>query len=101
MRYESQAAKWAAACARSTFWNVIAMSYPHWESVPCNQYRPPRHDSTNGALRDSTSHVQSADKSIDAALRSVPLPDGLLTRLDKFVLSMSDGATDSVDYLGC
>jgi hypothetical protein len=77
------------------------MSYPHWESAPANDHRPPPRVVTNGALGDPSSQVQLADMSIDAALRSVPLPDGLLTRLNKFVLAMTDGTTDSVDYLGC
>ncbi len=43
----------------------------------------------------------SADRAIDSALRSVPLPDGLMTRLGMLVYGMSDEAADSVDYLGC
>ncbi len=43
----------------------------------------------------------SADLAIDAALRSVPLPDGLITRLGMLVYTMPDETADQVDYLGC
>ena len=43
----------------------------------------------------------SADRAIDAALKSVPLPDGLLSRLGLMVSTMSDDVSDAVDYLGC
>ncbi len=46
-------------------------------------------------------HSATTDHAIDAALRGVPLPDGLLTRLGKLVYSMSDEAADQVDWLGC
>jgi len=77
------------------------MSYPHWEPVPSNHYLPYGEATGGGAVDDQLPHVRSADLAIDAALRSVPLPDGLLTRLDRFVDAMADSATDSVDYLGC
>jgi len=41
------------------------------------------------------------DDAIDTALRCVPLPDGLLTRLDAFVRVMPDESADQVDWLGC
>ena len=44
---------------------------------------------------------QPTDSAIDAALRSVPLPDGLLTRLDMLVASMSEEPANPVDWLGC
>jgi hypothetical protein len=43
----------------------------------------------------------STDRAIDAALRSVPLPDGLMTRLGMFVYTLPDNAADQADYLGC
>ena len=43
----------------------------------------------------------AADRAIDAALRSVPLPDGLLTRLGTLVYAMPDETADQVDCLGC
>ncbi|MCI0333722.1 MAG: hypothetical protein L0228_10935 [Planctomycetes bacterium] len=46
-------------------------------------------------------HSATTDHAIDAALRGVPLPDGLLTRLGKLVYTMSDEAADQVDWLGC
>jgi hypothetical protein len=77
------------------------MSYSHWESVHSDHYLPHGESTGGGAVDDRLPHTHSVDMAIDAALRSVPLPDGLLTRLDKFVHAMTDGATDSVDYLGC
>jgi len=41
------------------------------------------------------------DRAIDSALRSVPLPDGLMTRLGMLVYTMPDEAADHVDYMGC
>jgi hypothetical protein len=43
----------------------------------------------------------SVDRAIDAALRSVPLPDGLMTRLGKLAYAMPDETADQVDCLGC
>jgi hypothetical protein len=43
----------------------------------------------------------AADRALDAALRSVPLPDGLITRLGMFVYTMPDETADQVDCLGC
>lgn len=45
--------------------------------------------------------VHSSDRAIDSALRSVPLPEGLMTRLSMLVYTMADEASDQVDYLGC
>ncbi|HEX5471988.1 MAG TPA: hypothetical protein VFW73_08880 [Lacipirellulaceae bacterium] len=45
--------------------------------------------------------TRAADRAIESALRSVPLPDGLMTRLNTMVYRMSDEAADSIDYLGC
>ena len=42
---------------------------------------------------------RSADGAIDSELRSVPLPDGLMTRLSMLVHTMPDDAADHVDYL--
>ncbi len=43
----------------------------------------------------------SADRAIDSALRSVPLPAGLITRLGMLVDAMADESTGPADYLGC
>ena len=79
---------------------LIDMSHPHWESVHSNHHLP-HGDSPNGASHENPPRVHSTDMAIDAALRSVPLPDGLLTRLDMLVYAMPDEAADSVDWLGC
>ncbi len=42
----------------------------------------------------------ATDGAIDAALRSVPLPQGLMTRLGKLVYTMPDESADHMDWLG-
>jgi hypothetical protein len=96
--YESKAAKWAAAWAR--FCRIFTvMSYPcskpHFIAKALEDRAAV---SWEGEVASST---QSADRAVDAALRSVPLPDGLLTRLGMLVYTMPDEAADHVDYLGC
>jgi hypothetical protein len=76
------------------------MSYPHSKPISIGDTFPNRADSM-GAFDGSLPFIQSADRSIDAALRSVPLPEGMLNRLKRLVYSMSDEAADQVDYLGC
>jgi hypothetical protein len=41
------------------------------------------------------------DNAVDVALRSVPLPDGMLNRLKRMAFTMPDEAAGQVDYLGC
>jgi hypothetical protein len=48
-----------------------------------------------------TSSAPTSDYAIDLALRSVPLPSGLMTRLGRLAYTMTDEAADQVDYLGC
>jgi hypothetical protein len=43
----------------------------------------------------------TADRVLDEALRSVPLPEGLMTRLGRLVYSMPHETADQVDWLGC
>ena len=47
------------------------------------------------------SEGQSEDRLIESKLRSVPLPEGLMVRLANLAVTLSDGATDQVDRLGC
>ena len=77
------------------------MSYPHWEPVHSSHYLPQGESINGGAVHENVPHLHSTDMVIDAALRSVPLPDGLLLRLDKFVHAMTDETADPVDWLGC
>jgi hypothetical protein len=76
------------------------MSYPHskprefGDSFPTPIHLPLPLDS-------GLPFVQSADGAIDAALRSVPLPDGFNRRLTLLLGSMTDEVSGSVDYLGC
>ncbi len=57
-----------------------------------------------GAAPPASDHSPTsgaADSAIDAALRSVPLPEGLLTRLGMLAYTMPEDAADHVDWLGC
>jgi hypothetical protein len=50
---------------------------------------------------ETRSAMQAVDRAVDAALRSVPIPEGMLSRLGLLVLTIPDEQLDSVDYLGC
>jgi hypothetical protein len=54
--------------------------------------------SSSGAFSPS---VRTVDCAIDSALRSVPLPNGMMTRLANLLCTMPDDAADHMDYLGC
>ena len=76
------------------------MSHSH--SQPLERGR--RH--TSGAAAGNAADVvrlswQGEDRAIDAALRSVPLPEGLMTRLGRLAFTMPEEAPDQVDWLGC
>jgi hypothetical protein len=58
-------------------------------------------DSSSPFGNDIRPHVQTEDRAIDAALRSVPLPEGLMTRLGMLVYAVADETADQVDWLGC
>lgn len=42
-----------------------------------------------------------SDYAIDAALRGISLPEGMLTRLGKLAFAEPDETLDQMDYLGC
>jgi hypothetical protein len=44
---------------------------------------------------------RKVDRAIDSALRSVPLPNGMMTRLANLICTMPDEAVNRMDYLGC
>lgn len=50
---------------------------------------------------ESVRDTFAVDQAIDTALRSVPLPDGLMTRLGKLAFTVTDETADQVDWLGC
>jgi hypothetical protein len=78
----------------------MIMSSPHSKPITFGgPFSPP--DTPFAAFDGSLPFSQSADRAIDAALKSVPLPDGLLNRLGLMVSTMSDEVSDRVDYLGC
>lgn len=76
------------------------MSYPPSEPISFGSLFDDPSERT-GALDGALSLVQAADRNIDTALRNVPLPDGMLSRLSRLVYTVSDEAADQVDYLGC
>jgi hypothetical protein len=76
------------------------MSYSHSKSLFCNQNFNTSSEPIV-ALEGSAGFIRSADRAIDNALRNVPLPEGLLRRLSQMASTVSDGVSDSVDYLGC
>jgi hypothetical protein len=43
----------------------------------------------------------AADHVLDSALRDVPLPEGMMARLEKLVCALPDERTDQVDWLSC
>jgi hypothetical protein len=60
---------------------------------------------SNGNGTGAADHLppadHAADSAVDTALRAVPLPDGLMTRLGRLVYTMTEDAPDQVDWLGC
>ena len=44
---------------------------------------------------------RTVDRAIDSALRRVPVPNGMMTRLANLLCTMPDEAADHMDYLGC
>jgi hypothetical protein len=76
------------------------MSYPHSKPNSLgNAYSIPAESS--GVSDHSLPFVQSLDSAVDAALRSVPLPDGMLNRLKRLAFTMPDETAGRMDYLGC
>jgi hypothetical protein len=64
--------------------------------------RKPTAASKNGTATNTFLHSPHAvDSAIDEALRSVPLPQGLMTRLGLIAYTAPDDAADKVDWLGC
>jgi hypothetical protein len=57
--------------------------------------------SSLAASEGALPYIQSADRGIDAALKSVPLPDGFISRLGLMLSALPDELSDHMDYLGC
>jgi len=76
------------------------MSYPHSKTFLSSVTFTTSAD-TIAALDGSLIFIRSGDRTIDTALRNVPLPEGLMRRLGQLASSLSDGVSDSIDYLGC
>jgi hypothetical protein len=47
------------------------------------------------------SERDAEDREFDSALRSVPLPEGFMARLGNLVVTLTESATDRMDYMGC
>jgi hypothetical protein len=71
---------------------------PHLFSAP---HEPANGNAACNLAQNVRPPDHSEDRAIDIALRAVPLPDGLMTRLGRLVYSMPDDAPDHVDWLGC
>jgi hypothetical protein len=77
------------------------MSYPHSKSMSLGDAFPSAAEPL-AAHDNSLPYVHAAtDGAMDVALRSVPLPEGLLGRLKQLALTIADEAAGPVDYLGC
>jgi hypothetical protein len=76
------------------------MSYPHSKTFLSSNTFTTLADTT-AALDGSMTFIRSGDRVIDAALRNVPLPEGFMRRLGQLAGSLSEGVSDSIDYLGC
>lgn len=48
----------------------------------------------------SSGQSQSADRAVDAALRNVPLPEGLMVRMSLLAVTLTDGSTDQAKRRG-
>jgi hypothetical protein len=95
------AAMWAAAFGRYFVGGLDAMSN-YLQSKSLFDALPFLNgDSTFPFAGETAAERAAAERSVDYSLRNVPLPDGLLTRLGKFIGSLPDEASDHVDWLGC
>lgn len=74
----------------------------HFYSNPIsNHFAFVEGDSLSRALGEDAAADPVTDRAINDALRNVPLPAGLMTRLGMLVYNVSDETADQVDYLGC
>lgn len=58
-------------------------------------------DATFSFAGETAAQRAAEERALDYALRNVPLPDGLLTRLGKLAYTLPDETADQVDWLGC
>jgi hypothetical protein len=57
--------------------------------------------STQESIAGPAISAQTTNDALDSALRRVPLPEGLMTRLGKMICKLSDETADQTDCLGC
>ncbi len=76
------------------------MSHSHSESFDWEAHNVRRESGERSNVLVSSPGT-SCDVAIDVALRSVSLPDGLLSRLSALVAVMPEEATEHADWLGC
>jgi hypothetical protein len=76
------------------------MSYPHIKPMAIGGAQGASSD-VRATPNPSIQFVLSLDGALDTALRSVPIPEGMLTRLQRLALTITDESNGQVDYLGC
>lgn len=76
------------------------MSYPHIKPIAIGGAHGASFDA-QATPHPSLQFVLSLDNAMDTALRSVPIPEGMLTRLQRLALTLADDSNGQVDYLGC
>jgi hypothetical protein len=92
---------WAVAFGRHFDGGFCAMSY-HLDSRSIfDPLSFTAGDAPFSVAGESVHHRVAAKHAMDSALRNVPLPEGMMTRLAKLAHSLPDESADQVDYLGC
>jgi hypothetical protein len=92
---------WAATFGRYFDGAFCAMSY-YLESKSIFDPLPiTSGDAPFSVTTEPGHHRIASEHAIDSALRNVPLPEGMMTRLATLAHSLPDESADQVDYLGC
>jgi len=66
-----------------------------------DSFTVPNHEAVFPVAGEPVRQRVAADHVVDSALRNVPLPDGMMVRLEKLVRILPDDHADEVDWLGC
>jgi hypothetical protein len=93
-------AMWAATFGRYFDGAFCAMSY-YLDSKPVFDRLPFTSGDAPFSVTSESGHRSASEHAMDTALRNVPLPEGMMTRLAKLAHSLPDDSADQVDYLGC
>jgi hypothetical protein len=92
---------WAAAIGWFFEGGISAMSYNLESKSVFDALSFLNRDAMLPFAAETAAHRAEEERAVDFALRNVPLPDGLLTRLGKLVYTLPDETADQVDWLGC